>query len=230
MAVSNNLLIGAAFLSGVAVGVFAGTKLMEKKLVTEFEVRLEKETADVRAFYGGIQKQKYPTPADAVDDLVVPEVAKSMAQYQGRGGTPVAYDKIVQSTSPKTEEVEMEEEPRTVQRNVFDKEDRGEVYVISQEEYMENETDYIQSTLTYYRADNILADDREERIEDFETMIGPDAVANFGQNSSDPNVVHVRNERIQLEFEICLAEGSYGEVVLGMDAPLETPRSRLRGQ
>jgi hypothetical protein len=89
-------------------------------------------------------------------------------------------------------------------------------YVISYQEYMENTFEHEQETLTYYAADKVLADAREDAIPNVEAVVGPDALSRFGEGSKDPRTVYVRNERTESDYEVVLRDGSFQEEVLGL--------------
>lgn len=94
---------------------------------------------------------------------------------------------------------------------------RGEIepYVISHDEFMENEMDSSQITLTFYEGDDVLTDEKEQPIPDVEETIGEDNLQRFGHGSRDPNVVYIRNPRLDVDFEVTLSKGNYTEEVLG---------------
>lgn len=85
-------------------------------------------------------------------------------------------------------------------------------YVIHIDEFTTGESGYRQSTLTYYKGDNVLVDEREEPVYNVSSVIGE---ANFGHGSRDPNVVYVRNDALQAEYEVILHTGHYLVEVLG---------------
>lgn len=89
-------------------------------------------------------------------------------------------------------------------------------YIISAEEYLGNDSNYAQETVTYYLGDQVLADDRDEVIDEFEATIGL-ANLRFGHRSNDDNVVYVRNERLLIDFEVLRSERKYVQDVLGLD-------------
>lgn len=224
------LFIGGAFLAGLAAGAVAGAKLVHDKLAAEFEERLERETAQMRVFYTKVSKDKYPTPADAVADLIPEPVTEVLEEYQGKPkqNDAVAYNKIKTSNLPKSEAVE---EPETlVNKNVFEKDDEEEIVFesITQEEFDSNESNYIQSILTWYAGDNILVDVRDDRIDDPKSVIGEATPSGFGENPDEPNLMHVRNNTLQIDFEIQKSNGYYAVEVLGEEPPLERPSQRIR--
>lgn len=90
-------------------------------------------------------------------------------------------------------------------------------FTITRDDYFDDEPDYDKLTLTYYVADDILADTRDEIVDDVEGTIGPDALESFGHISGDPNICYVRNRERDADFEIVRDERSYSVVIHGMD-------------
>jgi hypothetical protein len=88
-------------------------------------------------------------------------------------------------------------------------------YVITFEEFCEGYDNHDKITINYYKADDTLADENEEIIDDVESLIGEESLSRFGDGSEDPNVVYVRNERMAIDYEIIKLESSYSEVVSG---------------
>jgi hypothetical protein len=223
------LLIATA-VSSVAVGFVVGYKVAEKRLVAQFEERLEKETAGMREFYQ-VAKKPFATPQEAVAELIKEE-SETAAEANNR----VAYHKITQKYKPEEELVAIDAEVFSAEatsevqhHNVFVD---GAPVLISQEEFMENETAYVQGALTYYSVDEVLVDERDDVIEDKDASVGVKNLMMFGNprnGSSDPNIIHIRNPRLQMEFEVCQSESSYRREVLGMDEdPPQLPSGRKR--
>jgi hypothetical protein len=85
-------------------------------------------------------------------------------------------------------------------------------YILNVDEYMADERDYRQSTLTYYRGDNILCDELDTPIYDIDKIVGK---LEFGKGSRDPTIVYIRNEQLEAEYEVSLDFGYYQVEVLG---------------
>lgn len=85
-------------------------------------------------------------------------------------------------------------------------------YVIHRTEYEQGEAGYSQSTLTYYAGDDILTDDHDVPIYNKEYLTGE---LKFGHGSEDPNIVYVRNERLDADYEVLLDHGYYQVEILG---------------
>lgn len=87
-------------------------------------------------------------------------------------------------------------------------------YIISQDEFIENDHGHEQVTITFYAGDNVLADHNDSQVAMVEQMIGWENLR-FGHRSGDDNVVFIRNEHYKMDMEIERDERRYGEVVAG---------------
>jgi hypothetical protein len=99
-------------------------------------------------------------------------------------------------------------------------------YVISFEEFNENTYEHSQSTITYYMGDDVLADEKDQLIDDVESVVGTDNLARFGHGSRDPNVVYIRNERLEADYEVTRSTGRFSEQVMGFHHSDASPRLR----
>lgn len=212
------------------VGVAIGYKVAEKRLTTEFEERLERETNMIRRMY----KPDVNSPQEMVQDLhgeaveavmadpAMEAAVRAMSEYQNP--EPTAYHKI-RTSEVKTYKVPEEEK---IARRVFEPSDeRGEIYVISAEEHAQNEPGYEQVTWNYYTKDGVMTDIHEDRIEDYTNFIGLAALISFGEQSGDENTVYVRNEIVMIDYEVVRSHGSYREEVLNEEMPAERPSQRI---
>jgi len=226
------LLIATAA-GSLAIGFGVGYLVAEKRLAAEFEKRLEKETAGMREFYQ-VAKKPFSTPQEAAAALIqesdTEEVEETTAEKVSQK---VAYHKIVQThyeakdESGEESSVEEERQPtgEIKHHNLFVE----HPVIITLEEFMQNDSNYIQSTLTYYKGDNVLSDERDSIIEDLDETVGAENMLQFGVHPGDPNVLHIRNGPLQMEFEVCLSESSYRREILGMEEdPPELPSGRKR--
>jgi hypothetical protein len=109
--------------------------------------------------------------------------------------------------------------------------DTTKPYVITDEEFAEDHNDdYQKLTITYFAEDDVLVDDKEVPITDRGKTVGPDISEKFGQMTSDPHLVHVRNDRLEIDFEIVLDNRAYTEVVLGYGNPEPKSRKKIRAE
>ena len=85
-------------------------------------------------------------------------------------------------------------------------------YVISPDDFGDN--GYDTESFTYY-ADDVLANDYDEIIEYRELLIGNYSLSSFGTYEED--IVHVRNDETQTDYEICRVNEKYSDVVSSPD-------------
>lgn len=81
-------------------------------------------------------------------------------------------------------------------------------YVIPPEDFADGNYEHSVHSLTYY-SDGVLANDWLEEF-DIEETIGEDALEHFGDHVDD--VVHVRNERLEADYEVVRDPRSYAEM------------------
>jgi hypothetical protein len=93
----------------------------------------------------------------------------------------------------------------------------GKPYVIHEDEFTnDNLPQHSVTTYTYYQVDGVLADEDGSRLTDVQETVG-NALNRFGHGTSDPNVVFVRNDALQLQIEITrLPNESYEQSVEGL--------------
>lgn len=224
----NKLICCGASVVSLGVGAFFGYQYAKKKIVAHYEAVLDREIQHAKEFYGRLNKKgQFATPESAAQALLVTEAAEALVSYQGVSGRLQAQ--VVDSE-------ELVETNVFVQSKVveddFDYEEEGKdrspekPYVISLAEFMQNEPEFTQATVTYYEGDDTLVDENDVAIEDHEATVGNDNLEKFGHGSKDNNIVCVRNERTQMDFEIVRHTGTYTEQVLGFIEHSDKPGLR----
>jgi hypothetical protein len=103
-------------------------------------------------------------------------------------------------------------------------------YLITHDEFFGHRKHYAKLTIMYYRASNDLCDDQEVPIPDVRGTIGLGTTDKFGQNADEPNILYVRNNKMETDFEVCLDYGSYTEKVLGYGTASPKPPRRMYGE
>ena len=88
-------------------------------------------------------------------------------------------------------------------------------YVISDEQFNEENDHFDKISLTYYEDNCILADEGDEIVTDIDGTVGRENLDKFGELSDDPEVVYVRNEKIAVDYEIIRLSKSYSDTVMG---------------
>lgn len=239
MARSKEAIAAFSAISGAIAGAAAAYVVLMKKFEKEFQDRLDTEVMATRNFYTVINKTQYPTPTDAalmlLDEENAEEVRQEMASYDETLSN-LNYREIEEGESSLTEVV----------RNVFtdaanstwDPEaeeaarDRTKPYILEHDEFYESDRD--QSQLTWFEGDGVLADDKDEHIPDIDGVVGLANLEKFGHGSRDPNILYIRNEKLEVDFEIVLNEGKYTEQIMGFiqheDAPHRVRKFRLEDE
>lgn len=216
----------------LAVGASAGYLYARKQLTDVYQILLEEEVARTQAFYR--QKNQtggFSSPLEAAAALIPEETLVTVEDF-----------KVIARELGYA--VPEEEEPEAEEQNIFSggeedpDEDRiaaeeasrsdAEPYIISVEEYMQSETGYRQFTLTYFEKDGTLVDEEEKPVDETTKYVGDGNLQRFGYRSKDRNVVYIRNEKAELEFEVIRSQRSYSEDVLGFVKPQHKIPKRMR--
>lgn len=79
--------------------------------------------------------------------------------------------------------------------------------IITPEEF-EEEEDYEIVGLCYY-TDGVLADEFGDVVDDVEGTVGCDSLNHFGDYEDDPECVYVKNDELQIVYEILLTNTTY---------------------
>lgn len=96
---------------------------------------------------------------------------------------------------------------------------KGELpYIIHIDEFVENDFDFTQETVTYYQGDDVMVDSHDVPMYGHAGMLGE---LRFGHGSKDPSLVYIRNETLQMEWEVILHTGMYSVEILGQEADQE---------
>ncbi|QJU22518.1 hypothetical protein HLY09_25640 [Enterocloster bolteae] len=181
------------FVLGAAVGSVATWQYTKKKYerIAQEEIDSVKEIFSKRESAAEVE---IVTPEPQTAKVGKPEEKPDITEYAARlereGYT--NYSNV--SAGEKKEEQEaMEMKP----------------YVISPEEFGEFE-DYERISLSYY-ADQILADEDDEKVEDVDNVVGLESLTHFGEFEDDS--VFVRNDRLKCDYEILLDQRTYSDVI-----------------
>lgn len=106
-------------------------------------------------------------------------------------------------------------------------------YVIHYDEREEMEGYHVM-TLTYYTEDDVLCDERDNPVDPAERndLIGEVNLERFGHGSNDPSVVFVRNDKLEIVYEVVRSPNSYSEEVHGIrhDSGLRGNLERMRAR
>ncbi len=209
----------AVGLISAAAGGIVGYKIAERNLTLRFEERILKETAGMRVFYSQT-KQPFGTPEEALASILS-DSQESPESPSQTAPDKVAYHKIVQThyptETPPGDSPLVNFTPPPVSpdvQSIFDKPE-----IIPEDDFHSQESGYVQGTLTFYEEDKALCDEADQLIESIDETVGQENLQQFGLMSTDPSTVHIRNRRLQLEWEVIRNPGSYARDVEGFVDP-----------
>jgi hypothetical protein len=238
--------LSAAAAASAMVAASATYVLVKKKLEREYADLSDREIREARAYFAQMNKvEVFSDPETLAAKLYEDETVPTKEPEVSYGGVVDDLDYRSKTNYHKPSEIavenlveaaeEMEEAVETV-RNVFkDSEPVDKVefdydvelanrspeapYVISREEYESKEQEYEQAQLAWYIQDDVLADHADDPIEEIESTVGMSNLDKFGHGSGDNNIVYIRNERLELDFEVLRSNASFLEVVHGISMP-----------
>ena len=89
-------------------------------------------------------------------------------------------------------------------------------YVIHYDERFENEG-YSEVTLTYYDGDDVLCNERDEIVDPDkrDELLGEGNLHRFGHGSNDASIVYIRNDVLEIMYEVVKSPNYYAEEVHG---------------
>lgn len=231
------LVIGAAIGGGVAF------LITRRKLETKYNKIAETEIESMREHYqnkavaleSGILKR---IAAEGLESIIAEEGYSSSEEEEERQesvGPPMAVPPP--PAKPGQEEI----------RNIFrdrpeppveefqwsfaeehKKRDPNVPYVIHVDEI--DEMDYQTVSLVYYDGDGVLCNERDEIFdpEDLDRVIGEKNLDRFGHGSGSPDLLYIRNDNLELVYEIAKADQSYAEAVHGFTKDNWEPKNRIK--
>ena len=192
------------FVFGGAVGAVATwifTKKYYEKIATE-------EIESVKEYY---KEKKEKTEEEKVDKVSEDAVLAYDSKEEDSVGIPERPSVETMRRYESLAETYKSRIPEAEQKSNFDKKEAIAVskpYVIMPEEV--GDLDHMTSTL-YYFQDGVLTDDEMNPLEDPEDLIGDIKVEDhFGEFEDD--VVYVRNEDMETDFEICADERKFSDI------------------
>lgn len=223
-----------SFLTGAGSTYLFVSHRLEQKYSDE----MKKEIKNAEDYYSRLFKRgeyEDPVELEATSTRLEEDAEKAYNEYAGRV-----------SSVPEDEPAETEEdleESRVV--NIFDSpgipdpsiwaEDRENQrpYIIDHDEYMSGDSDYSQSTLTFFVEDGVLVDEKDmpvaDNSRDLDKFVGEDNMTRFGHGSGDPNVVYIRNDVLEADYEVIKSARSYSQDVLGLKHSADhRPRRKMR--
>lgn len=210
----------AGFGCGAVVGGVVGYFVAEKRLRTRYEDIADIEIAEMKAFYMERERELVETQQRIAEQRKpdLDAIAKRIAHEKDI----TEAEAIVEANRYADEE----EEPEEV--NAFeelpgwnyDQQVAGRTnehpFIMHAEEFRQSECAH-QITITYFEGDDVLVDETDEVISKKDEVVGMAHLEKFGFGSGDPNVVYVRNPKLDIEYEILRHRGHYAKEILGLE-------------
>lgn len=234
------------FTAGALVGSVT-TLLVTKKIFTvnaqksvDESVAQSEET--LRAYYDHFYKSKYETKlanalrfdpekhaefiASATPKVDIPGDEYNTESTEIVGSKRTRKEKIADMKKPKPEPGASFKKPDYVspESQVLQivRDRNTPPILIDEQEYnmLDNDPDfgdYSRITITYFQGDDTLVDERMDVLDPIDMFVPEEALDGWGMNANNPDVVYVRNDRLEILFEIVRDMDAYTHSVLGMD-------------
>lgn len=225
------ILVGVALISG-STGALVAHKVTKKRLTDEFgeELRRELDIQRILAKAPPIEELSEKETTTEAAEKVVDEYLGGVfiVDDDEEEGLPErkVYNIAADRSGAPLRSVEEERAAVFIQPHdggLFKYDDEipnrseDEPYVISEDEYINQEKGYETVCLTYYKLDDALCDDKEILVDNVDMLIGTKNLKRFGHGSTNEDVVFVRNDGIGMEFEIEQVNRSYKSFVMGFE-------------
>lgn len=227
LALSRGVLVPSTAVLFMAAGAIAGYKYARHILEGEYTEQLEKELERSRDMHERQAKTgRYATPQSALEALIPEEAVEALRVYRGnvaavdpdKSAGVVQYNKVVEVPKPERKNVFTNNEPiteREIENEIANRTEEAP-YIISDEEFMQNEHDMSQVMMTYYEGDGVLADETDEVHTNIDEVIGNYNIPRFGHRSGEEHIVYIRNHILGTEFEVHRNTGKYSDIVAGV--------------
>ena len=222
-----NIMIPAV--AGAAIGAAVSFVVTKKVLGAKYDTLLQEEIRKTKEHYERRQEQDaalifppqlFEGPQSAVDALIGtysptndprPTVEEILAEVKNS-------DKNVFDDEPSPDEYDQGNDdaygiPDFIYADEVAKRSPLLPYVITDEEFAEGKEGHESFSLTWYAGDSVLADDKQEIVDDVHGAVGNENLLRFGHGSNDSRIVYVRNDKRRCDFEIGLHDGNFAEVV-----------------
>lgn len=178
-----------AFFIGSLFGGLAGASITFALAKEKYVQKAESEIESIREFY----KSKQDGEDTKKQDTTAAEPHENEIDY-------LRYNQLLGKYSVSNTDADISEKKQIGEERP---------YTISPEEFGELEG-YQRVSLTYY-ADQILADDNDELVDDIDSTVGIDSLTHFGEYEDDS--VFVRNDALQCDYEILMDYRKFSDVV-----------------
>lgn len=215
-----NVEAGISLAAGVTVGLLLGYKLaaQRERERAEEEIRsvcrvYKKAYLKLSAEKDALQAQKEDVQEDEAEEYSDILHERGYSEENREEEVLATKSNVFDNPTPPHEAIGMSLEDWNHRER---RQNDGSPYVITEEEFSVGYDNYDRVTLTFFEEDDTLCDDREQVVPDLEYVIGEDNLTEFGKYSGNKDVVFVRNDELETDYEVLRESGSYLEEVLGI--------------
>lgn len=237
---------------GAVIGGGVGFYILRNRLEKKYEAIAQEEIATYREHYEAkiVAAEPKPDPADIIAEngystpktsvsaplaITPPDaVVDAAAEAREAEGEPDEVTPVTIGPTPQQDQ----EVRDSIRRNMHDdpfkwnwateRQQRSpkRPYVIHYDERTDEDA-FPEVTWTYYAADDVLCNEKDEVIDRRDEKIGEDNLDRFGHGSHDDNIVYIRNQSLHMDIEVIKSENSYVEEVIGIKHS-DVPHARRR--
>lgn len=225
--------------ASAALGAVGAHFSLRSKLEAKYAAIADREIAEAKAFNEKMLKRgEYSDVVKLAEEKVPENKYKDLIEAYKTENT--KYDDVFEEAQGQEQEEVVVESKEDKIVNVFGSHDTDDFnydeevpnrdpdhpYVITYDEFNEEEQDFEKISLTFYEGDGVLADDKDSPVPDEDSIVGDENLSKFGYGSKDHNIVYVRNEHLESDFEILRTAEDFASAVLGFQHSEYTPRGR----
>jgi len=224
---------------GMGVGALTGYLVAKRLLETKYSKIADDEIAEMRRHYQAklkaaeaqavklapvkdiVTERGYASPETPTDIAPPMAVKPPETVKEDEVDTPENRRKVVEDLEESETKNIFEEVPQVNHEWDWHKERRQRSpdipYVVHYDERLEME--YTDVTLTYYEIDDVLCNERDEIVDpdDRDSVVGEANLNRFGHGSNDPSIVYIRNDRLEILYEVVRSPNSFSEEVHGIE-------------
>ena len=210
--------VGIGLAAGFATGFYFGYKLARQRTKAEALKEADEQIDQMREYYESKLTAAEPKPE--LDEIIEERGYNSITGEHTRPLRPpvpivVAPQPVIVDLSGQNSQ-----DPDWIWPQELANRSPDKPYIIHEDEFTANETDYAQTQYTYWAGDDVITDTDNAPISQPNQVVGRQNLR-FGHGAGDANIVFVRNDELNLEIEINREPGSYEEEVLGKTTPVE---------
>lgn len=235
---------------GLATGSVSTYFIMKRSIELKYAILLDEEVAAVKDYYRLVRKDGVDLGLAGEDNDSDDEDDDDGFEEEDISEERVTAEKIIETQNYAS----MSKPQPPTKKNVFDLDESSKVkpeeeifpekyeqlpdrdpdapYIIGLDTWtigtLDN-TEYEKEQLTYYEGDDTLTDSEGNIVHDVASVVGIKNLNRFGMGSDSPDLVYIRNEQMEKDFEVFRDDAEYTTKVLGLPSQYVSPTtSKIR--